>query len=919
MKHLLSARRPAVGDACTPRAFGGLPRSMIITAVFLFVGFSGAVAQAQVVTLLLDSTGDGNGNILDGAFTLATDFADNVYVCGAKSDNVFKVTPSGTITEIIDASGDGQGHTLDYPASVVADGAGNIYVAGSYSSNVFKITPGGVITQIIDASGDGNGNVLSQPSDIAVDSPGNLYVSGESSNNVFKITPQGLISQILDATGDGNGNGLSAPRGIAVDSSGNVFVSGMWSHNVFRVAPDGTVTQVVEMLMDGFSYTFSAGIDIAIDAADNVYIASFGTPGIYMINSAGWVSELLPYKTLFLGRPQAIAADPEGFVFAVTDIPPEAFMVSPYGVKDQILQYTTWPGPNGTQIGLDSGAGIAVDSQRSLYVSGFNSDNVLKVESSPCLNGVVDAGEVCDPSAPGSECCRGTCDAMASSGDTCRLRSGLCDAEETCSGSSLACPPDLLAVAGSVCRQSLGACDQAETCDGVSNDCPADLPAAAGTVCRASVGVCDLTESCDGISNLCPADLPADAGAVCRASVGACDVAEHCDGIGSVCPPDSVFAAGIECRSSAGACDPAESCDGSSGLCPVDAKSTAECRPASAACDSPESCNGVSNDCPADLPAAAGTVCRASVGACDLAETCDGMSWTCPADSSAADGTTCDDATFCNGADTCVGGACLGHAGDPCLPLITVDSNCAQSCNEVTKQCSATDPDGSGCSDGDSCTVSDSCQSGICTPGAQMDCDDANPCTVDTCDSQAGSCNSLEQPDPACKAAESSSLSIVSGARHKLAWKWRQAKTAAPGDFGFPVMTTSYDVCLYDTANGSYSVATRLSLPSSLQWRLQKTGRWKYKDGLGLADGIRNVVLQTIANSKTKIMLKADGANLPAPLPVIPPAAGEKGLLFNADPVVVLQLSNSEGVCWIAEFDAPSRNTGTGFKAKLRR
>lgn len=73
----------------------------------------------------------------------------------------------GQINEIIDGSGDGSGNGLDGAQAVALGPTGNVYVVGAFSVNVFEITPAGQITEIIDATGDGV-VPLSMPRDVAV-------------------------------------------------------------------------------------------------------------------------------------------------------------------------------------------------------------------------------------------------------------------------------------------------------------------------------------------------------------------------------------------------------------------------------------------------------------------------------------------------------------------------------------------------------------------------------------------------------------------------------------------------------------------------------------------------------------------------------------------------------------------------------
>jgi len=67
----------------------------------------------------------------------------------------------------------------------------------------------------------------------------------------------------------------------------------------------------------------------------------------------------------------------------------------------------------------------------------------------------------------------------------------------------------------------------------------------------------------------------------------------------------------------------------------------------------------------------------------------------------------CADGLFCNGADTCAGGSCSVHAGNPCI------SECNRTCNEGAHTCF--DPAGTTCDDGDTCTLESSCDgAGAC-------------------------------------------------------------------------------------------------------------------------------------------------------------------------------------------------------------
>jgi hypothetical protein len=355
-----------------------------------------------------------------------------------------------------------------------------------------------------------------------------------------------------------------------------------------------------------------------------------------------------------------------------------------------------------------------------------------------CTDGQVCTTDTCDPMDAGSAACSNV---NSASTTVCRPAAGICDAEERCTGSSGACPADAKKLP-TPCRPSAGSCDFEEVCEGDSNVCPADKVATTTVVCRAVAGICDIPESCTGTSGLCPTNAFAEQMS-CRAKSGVCDVAEQCTGTSATCPADAVLPTTTVCRSSSAVCDAAERCTGAGKGCPADgfATTTTVCRAAAAVCDAAERCTGTASSCPADGFATTTTVCRAAASVCDAAERCTGAAAGCPADSFEDFGTpctsdgqpctddicsggsatcthppntiACNDGLFCNGTDTCAGGTCSTHNGNPC-PLPDSDGDCMEACNEATDDCTAPDPNDTNCDHPNPCIQGETCQAGEC-------------------------------------------------------------------------------------------------------------------------------------------------------------------------------------------------------------
>ena len=235
--------------------------NLYVSSAFRNNGFR--ISSSLTITEIIDPLGDelGPSSTLIVPHGVAVDFNGNVYITssGAAGDRVFRIETPTTcssstnqtpcnITLIMDGTGDGTGNLLRDPHAIAVDSAGNVYVTGSTTNNAFRIdTPGTcsttsmpscTITQIIDASGDG-ASPLDFARGIAVDDNKNVYVAGSASHNVFWITPGGVITEIINVEGDGT-NSLTIPHDLAVKERGSgdvfVYVTGADSDNVFQIA-----------------------------------------------------------------------------------------------------------------------------------------------------------------------------------------------------------------------------------------------------------------------------------------------------------------------------------------------------------------------------------------------------------------------------------------------------------------------------------------------------------------------------------------------------------------------------------------------------------------------------------------------------------------------------------------------------------
>jgi hypothetical protein len=132
-------------------------------------------------------------------------------------------------------------------------------------------------------------------------------------------------------------------------------------------------------------------------------------------------------------------------------------------------------------------------------------------------------------------------------------------------------------------------------------------------------------------------------------------------------------------------------------------------------------------------------------------------------------------------------------------------------------------------------------------------------------------------------------------------WKWLRGAATTPGEFGDPVATDDYTLCLYD--NGAF--VTSAVAPHGGKWSNDGDG-FSYRDGTRLPEGVQKLGLQAGGDGDARILFKGKGVNLRMP-----------DLTALGGPIDVQLIKSSGGVCWGARYSAPFLSDGGGkFKDK---
>jgi hypothetical protein len=353
----------------------------------------------------------------------------------------------------------------------------------------------------------------------------------------------------------------------------------------------------------------------------------------------------------------------------------------------------------------------------------------------------------CPPAPPGSECIESVCSDFA--GCVLLFQDSLCSNAITCDGLE-------------TCNNQTGLCEDAPDLDCEDNNectiCECVEPT--GCICNPVM----QGTSCVNITNLCYTD-------------GQC--------IGSVC----VGTTPTDCSAYDTLCGQGI-CNSTSGAC------FTELFPADTPCDDVTVCNGrelcdVVGICQPGVPLDCANPNQCIITSCHPVDGCQEQQSVGPC----SNGDPCITGELCDGQGNCVGGI-----STDCSFL---DQQCMiGQCNPFTGVCGLVPGnEGSPCDDGSTCAIREECQAGLCVAMETLDCDDRNPCTVDSCVEPTGCLNVVVSDGTPCD-----DPNLCNGDRFC---------TAGTCDPGTPVdCPLSPDICIRFLCNPDTGVCDQIGLPA---------------------------------------------------------------------------------------------------------
>ena len=350
---------------------------------------------------------------------IALDSSGKIYVADFGATSVFVYPALGSSTGLLNEAPTATiSRGLRIPVGIALDSSGKIYVTDDLAESVFVYPALGSSTGVLDegptATISGSNTGLREPEGVAVDSSGNIYVADwgslylyapddapdsfvpvGSSVTVYPAlgSSTGLLNEAPTATISGSNTGLSGPEGIALDSSRNIYVADTSAESLFVYpalgSSTGALNEAPTATISGSNTRLDFPQGIALDSSRNIYAVDDGTNSVTIYPALGTSTGLINQApgaaisttmTTGLESPTGIALDSSGNIYVAdvgiggsTVFPPSVF-VYPAGSNGNAAPTATISGSN---TGLESPAGIALDSSGNIYVADGDADSVF--------------------------------------------------------------------------------------------------------------------------------------------------------------------------------------------------------------------------------------------------------------------------------------------------------------------------------------------------------------------------------------------------------------------------------------------------------------------------------------------------------------------------------------------------------------
>jgi hypothetical protein len=281
------------------------------------------------------------------------DFSAQVTI--ASSDHIIAKVPEssaeiGTHEVVISTNGDTSrpfpyevgkklASNLHPVANPALDPEGNVYA--TYSGrrgqktpvSIYKVTPKGAVTPLVTDIMNATG--------LAFSMTGELFVSSRNEGNVYRVDRAGRTELYIE--------GMGIATGIALDHDSNLYV-GDRSGSIFKISPEKEIFVFATLEPSIAAYHLAFGFD------DYLYVTGPTTSSfdsIYRVSPSGEVDRFFTG----LGRPQGIAFDIEGILYAVAS----------YRGRRGIFRFRDPKKPELVVAGL-SLVGLAFDQHENLMV-----------------------------------------------------------------------------------------------------------------------------------------------------------------------------------------------------------------------------------------------------------------------------------------------------------------------------------------------------------------------------------------------------------------------------------------------------------------------------------------------------------------------------------------------------------------------